>query len=242
MGLHGCAAMIPLVTILNEIKIISSIHTVKRWQPVLFGNITGADKWEKEASSGNRNWVFYFLFQTEYKEILVMPSATGKLRRGELGRGRNRAPVYKVTRENQSPLEWSWHWRHRNQQTVDQWAPLGGGSRRGPGQDIAPRKVCHALSKPPPQSCRRSCYLFRCLSLNVVPPVSAECPCHAHRTELRSRWCELTSHNGECFTDTHRKTLSSPIPTPDSSKILFPAYENIFGDFFPLSRGYLLTF
>lgn len=93
---------------------------------------------------------FYFLFQTEYKEILVVPSATGKLRRGELGRGRNGAPGYKVTRENQSPLEWSWHWRHRNQQTADQWAPLGGGSRRGPGQDIAPRKVCHALSKPPP--------------------------------------------------------------------------------------------
>lgn len=93
---------------------------------------------------------FYFLFQTEYKDILVVPSATGKLRRGELGRGRNGAPGYKVTRENQSPLEWSWHWRHRNQQTADQWVPLGGGSRRGPGQDIAPRKVCHALSKPPP--------------------------------------------------------------------------------------------
>ena len=37
----------------------------------------------------------------------VVPSAIGKLRRGELGRGRNRAPNYKVTRENQSLLELS---------------------------------------------------------------------------------------------------------------------------------------
>ena len=39
--------------------------------------------------------------------LLVVPSAIGKLRRGELGRGRNRAPNYKVTRENQSLLELS---------------------------------------------------------------------------------------------------------------------------------------
>lgn len=91
--------------------------------------MTGAHEGDKEASSRNRNYVFHFLFQTEYKEIFVMPCATGKLRRGELGRGRNGVPSYKVTRENQSLLEWSWHWRHRNQQTVDQWAPLGGGRK-----------------------------------------------------------------------------------------------------------------
>lgn len=69
--------------------------------------------------------LFHFLPRTENKETLVMPSATGKLRRGELGRGRNRAPDYKVTRDNQSPLELSWHWRHRTQQTADQWVSLG---------------------------------------------------------------------------------------------------------------------
>lgn len=137
-----------------------------------------------------------------------MPSAAGKLRRGELGRGRNRAPGYKVTRENQSPLEWSWHRRHRNQQTVDQWAPLGGGSRRGPGQDIAPRKVCHALSKPPPKVAGDP---VTCSDVWVrtLSPVSAECQCHTHRMEPR-------------------KTLSWPNPTPDSHKTLFPAYKNIF--------------
>lgn len=69
--------------------------------------------------------LFHFLPQTENKETLVVPSATGKLRRGELGRGRNRAPNYKVTRDNQSPAELSWHWRHRTQHTVDQWVSLG---------------------------------------------------------------------------------------------------------------------
>lgn len=51
--------------------------------------------------------LFHFLPQTENKETLVVPSATGKLRRGELGRGRNTALSYKVTRENQSLLELS---------------------------------------------------------------------------------------------------------------------------------------
>lgn len=55
----------------------------------------------------------------------VVPSAIGKLRRGELGRGRNRAPNYKVTRENQSLLELSWYWRHRAHQTADQWVSPG---------------------------------------------------------------------------------------------------------------------
>lgn len=57
--------------------------------------------------------------------LLVVSSAIGKLRRGELGRGRNRAPNYKVTRENQSLLELSWYWRHRAHQTADQWVSLG---------------------------------------------------------------------------------------------------------------------
>ncbi len=49
----------------------------------------------------------------------------GKLRRGELGRGRSRVPNYKVTRENQSLLVLSWYWRHRVHQTADQWVSLG---------------------------------------------------------------------------------------------------------------------
>lgn len=69
--------------------------------------------------------LFHFLPQTENKGTLVVPSATGKLRRGELGRGRNTALNYKVTRENQSLLELSWHWRHRTEHTADQWVSLG---------------------------------------------------------------------------------------------------------------------
>lgn len=160
-----------------------------------------------------------------------MPSATGKLRRGELGRGRNGLPA---TRENQSPLEWSWHWRHRNQQTVDQWAPLGGGCRRGPGQDIAPRKVCHALSKPPPKNCRRFCYLFRCLSLNVAPRFCWMLVPHAQdgalellkKTEISWLWM-FQSYTPEDF------ILTQPLI---QVRYFFPVYKNIFWDFPPLQR------
>lgn len=69
--------------------------------------------------------LFHFLPRTEDKETLVVPSATGKLRRRELGRGRNRAPNDKVTSENQSPLELSWHLRHRTQQRAAQLVSLG---------------------------------------------------------------------------------------------------------------------
>lgn len=86
--------------------------------------------------------------------LLAVSTAIGTLRRRELGRGRNRAPNYKVTRENQSHLELSWYWRHRAHQTVDQWVSLGWeGRRRGPEQDIAPKKVCHTMSKLPPKLC-----------------------------------------------------------------------------------------
>lgn len=57
--------------------------------------------------------------------LLVVPNATGKLRRGELGRGRNGVLNYKVTRENQSLLELSWYWRHSAHQTLDQWVSPG---------------------------------------------------------------------------------------------------------------------
>lgn len=54
------------------------------------------------------DYIFPFpVSNKKHKEALVVPGATRKLRRGELGRGRNRAPDYKVTRENQSPLELS---------------------------------------------------------------------------------------------------------------------------------------
>lgn len=86
------------------------------------------------------------------------------------------------------------------QESADSGSMGSSGGRKQEGtragyctKESVPRSI-----KTTPQSCRRSCYLFRCLSLNVVPPVSAECPCHAHRTELRSRWCKLTSHDGEC--------------------------------------------
>lgn len=71
--------------------------------------------------------LFHFLLQTGQRNPcpLVVPSAIGKLRRGELGRGRNGAPNYKVTRENQSLLELSWYWRHRFHQTADQCVSLG---------------------------------------------------------------------------------------------------------------------
>lgn len=68
--------------------------------------------------------------------LLALPSATGKLRRGELGRGRNRAPNYKVTRENQSLLELSWYWKPRAHQTADQWVSLG---RRREGGGVQSR-------------------------------------------------------------------------------------------------------
>lgn len=57
--------------------------------------------------------------------LLVVSSAIGKSRLGELGRGRNRAPNYKVTRENQSLLELSWYWRPTAHLTVDQWVSPG---------------------------------------------------------------------------------------------------------------------
>lgn len=75
--------------------------------------------------------------------LMVVSTAIGKLRRRELGRGRNRAPNYKVTRENQSHLELSWYWRHRAHQTVDQWVSLQGeGRRRGSLQDMLPQRKC----------------------------------------------------------------------------------------------------
>lgn len=98
------------------------------------------------------------------------------------------------------------------QESADSGSMGSSGGRKQEGtragyctKESVPRSI-----KTTPQSCRRSCYLFRCLSLNVVPPhpVSAECWSHTHRTELRSRWCKLTSRDGECFTDTQRKTLS----------------------------------
>lgn len=64
--------------------------------------------------------------------LLLVPSATGKSRLGELGRGGNRTPNYKVTRENQSLLELSWYWRHRAHQTADQWVSQGT-RRKGEG-------------------------------------------------------------------------------------------------------------
>lgn len=69
-----------------------------------------------------------------HKEALVVPSATGKLRRSKLGRGRNGAPNYKVTRENQSPAELSWHWRHRTRETADQWVSLHGEAEEEGGE------------------------------------------------------------------------------------------------------------
>lgn len=79
--------------------------------------------------------------------------------RGELGRARKRAPNYKVTRENQSLLELSWYWRPRAHQTLDQCVFSGRRRRRReeewrrrrePGQDIAPKKVCHTVFTSPP--------------------------------------------------------------------------------------------
>lgn len=72
--------------------------------------------------------------EKSHKEALVVPSATGKLRRSKLGRGRNGAPNYKVTRENQSPVELSWHWRHRTRETADQWVSLHGEAEEKGGE------------------------------------------------------------------------------------------------------------
>lgn len=112
----------------------------------------------------------------------VVPSVIGKLRRGELGRGRNGAPNYKVTRENQSLLELSWYWRHRAHQTVDQWVSLGRrrkeeGSRAGYcTKESVPRRV-----QITPKVVWGFCYLFRCFSLNVHLLVLAARPCHTYQ-------------------------------------------------------------
>lgn len=114
--------------------------------------------------------------------VLVMPSATGKSRRGELGRGRNRAPNYKVTRENQSLLELSWYWRHQGSPDRGSMC-LSGEEKEGGGDKsrILHQRKCATLCPNYRQSCGVSCYPYRCFSLNVHLPVLAGCPCHTYQ-------------------------------------------------------------
>lgn len=98
--------------------------------------VTGTES----SSSGLSTACFPFPASTKkkkkksHKEALVVPTATGKLRRSKLGRGRNGAPNYKVTRENQSPAELSWHWRPGTRETADQWVSLHGEAEEGGGE------------------------------------------------------------------------------------------------------------
>lgn len=140
--------------------------------------------------------------------LLVVPSAIGKLRRGELGRGRNRAPNYKVTRENQSLLELSWY---LTQGSPDSGSMALSGEEKEEGgvqSRILHQRKCATLCPNYPQSCGGSCYLFRCFSLNVHLPVLAVCPCHTYQgssfgtsitdyndTELFSKLCSVEVYN-----------------------------------------------
>lgn len=114
----------------------------------------------------------------------------------------------------------------------------GGRKREGARAGYCTKESVPRSIKTTPQSCRRSCYLFRCLSLNVAPPVLAECRCHTHRMGLRAADATWHDHMMANVSLTH---TGGPYATPGLIRILFPAYENIFLNNV-LSRGDLLTF
>lgn len=126
------------------------------------------------------------------------------------------------------------------QESADSGSMGSSGGRKQEGtragyctKESVPRSI-KTTPAPPPQSCRRSCYLFRCLSLSVVPPDHLFCWMPVpHPQDGRSfgaadaNWHRMMVNVSLIHS---RKTL--PSPSPDPRKMLFPAHENIFRDFF----------